>query len=159
MTINESDNGDGALLVPRNDDEVRIMSASERIAELEAELAAYKKQVAGSNQQTGMVISNPFQQSQQIQQYTQQLQPQSTDPRQRITQILTNPGELQRRFELTDQQADNAATLIAGLLTGGGGAAGYKTLKNIFGPEIATGIGGLIGGILGGYAGKKVRGK
>ncbi len=65
-----------------------------------------------------------------------------------IVQLASNPSALIASLGLTETQAKNVASIIAG--TGAG--LGYKYLSNTVGDEIA----GAIGGLLGAYLAKKV---
>jgi len=73
-----------------------------------------------------------------------------------IANILSNPSQAIRSFDLTEQQLDNIAAAIAGIISGTGAGLAVKHLSKTFGSEFAGLLGGALGGYLGGYAGKRV---
>ena len=74
--------------------------------------------------------------------------PQNQDVLQRI---IENPAALLGTLDLTESQAENIASVIAG----SGAGLGYKYLNKIFGSEISA----MIGAGIGAYIARKMTGR
>ena len=68
-----------------------------------------------------------------------------------ITSLISNPERLISSLNLTEKQAEN----IASILAGSGAGLGYKFLSRAIGGELA----GAVGGFLGAYISKRIVGK
>ena len=155
---------DGALIIPREGD---IISPTERIKQLETELAACRQGQQPQASQQRLSQHQLQQRGQEPQWGLQGYIPTSamtaaampTDPRQRVINILTNPGELRNRFELSNEQADNVAAIINGVIAGAGTGYMRKALTQHVGAEMAGAIGGLLSGLVGGVVSKKMIGR
>ena len=66
-----------------------------------------------------------------------------------IQRVVDNPVTLLKAFDLTEDQAENIASVVAG----SGAGLGYKYLNKYFGSEISA----MIGAGVGAYIAKKMR--